>query len=444
MAGTVEKKKQGKKLILSMVGVFAIPVLIVGVIAVVLMNLIQAGIVTSFIGLVLMLVVMIALTVLSLVMVKILSDRIHRIFGSMEQIADGSLTMEENKLSERKDELGAMMRSVNDMVVTFAQITTGIRKATDELNEVSGDFSNSFENMTLAMTQVSGEIDTITQNTVSQADKTDGLAEKINDISHAIEAISSNIESLTESADKMKDCNISSEEIMQELVNISNVNGKSIEAVMQQTDKTNKSAIQIRQASEIIAGIASQTNLLALNASIEAARAGEQGKGFAVVAEEIRALADQSRESSEQINTVVNELIDNSNISVEITGKVSEAFHKQNEKISETEEIFSALNQEIESVSGSIGDIGTQIEELNHHKQAMDSGIVVLADAAAQNTQSANETMNAMGEFEAIVVDCKESTERITVVSADLVENIRKFNLSNMEEQVFGEANETV
>ena len=65
---------------------------------------------------------------------------------------------------------------------------------------------------------------------------------------------------------------------MQQLVEISRQNRQSIDEVQSQTDRTNQSALQIRTATEIIAGIASQTNLLALNASIEAARAGEQGK----------------------------------------------------------------------------------------------------------------------------------------------------------------------
>lgn len=67
--------------------------------------------------------------------------------------------------------------------------------------------------------------------------------------------------------------------------------------------------MEIQEATELIASIASQTNLLSLNASIEAARAGEQGRGFAVVAGEIRTLADQCSESADKIANVVHELL---------------------------------------------------------------------------------------------------------------------------------------
>ena len=321
------------------------------------------------------------------------------------------------------------------MVRNFAQIVTGIRRASRELSELSTTFSQSFDTMNEALDQVSGEVASITDNTVSQAEKTQHVQQKVAEIGNAIEAIASNITLLSDSALKMKDCNESAEVIMQQLVEISRQNRQSIDEVQSQTDRTNQSALQIRTATEIIAGIASQTNLLALNASIEAARAGEQGKGFAVVAEEIRTLADQSRESSEQINKIVNELIDNSNVSVEITGKVSQAFEQQNEKIRETETIFTALNQEIESVSTSIQGINSEVGGLNEHKSAIEEKMDSLA-AAETNTASARDTSEAMNEFEALVEECKNATARITSVAAELDENIRKFNVSSMKEEV--------
>lgn len=194
--------------------------------------------------------------------------------------------------------------------------------------------------------------------------------------------------------------------------------------------------MQIRTVTEIIAGISSQTNLLALNASIEAARAGEQGKGFAVVAEEIRTLADQSRESSEKINAIVNTLIENSNVSVDITEKVSQAFEEQNKKIHETESIFASLNQEIALVSDSIHGIGTEVDELNEHKNAMEEGIVTLTQTAEENTQSARETLDSMNEVEAIVAQCKSSTNRITNVAKDLVSGIQKVGVKQLKQEV--------
>ena len=144
---------------------------------------------------------------------------------------------------------------------------------------------------------------------------------------------------------------------MKELVDISEESGHAMEEVGTQTTRTNESAQEIQKVTGIIAGISNQTNLLALNASIEAARAGENGKGFAVVAEQIRELADQSRESTEHISEIVNGLIANSNTSVEITKKVSEAFEKQDEKIKDTESVFGTLNSEIKRVGSAIDEI---------------------------------------------------------------------------------------
>lgn len=432
----MQKTEKSGKLLGAALGVAVVFILIIGGSSVSILQLVSKGKMSVFDGMAALIAVDIAVLVIVLAAGKRLFDRIYIIVGNLGKIADGSLTLEDNKLAERGDELGEMVRSMNTLVVSFARLITSVKNAADSLTEVSEDFDDSFRNLTAAMEIVGKEVDSIGENTVSQAERTQDISLQITEMSHAIDVIAENVGMLTQSADTVKNCSETAEKIMGDLVSINRTSSQAISEVRAQTDVTNQSAMQIRTVTEIIAGISSQTNLLALNASIEAARAGEQGRGFAVVAEEIRTLADQSRESSEQINNIVNELIQNSNVSVDITQKVTEAFTRQTEKIQETKGIFTSLNQEIEQVGEVIGGIASEVTGLKNSKDTIEDGVSDLTRSAESNTKSAQDTLESMEEFKEIVEKCKSSTEQIQAVSKELIEDIHKFDIRKLKEEV--------
>lgn len=325
------------------------------------------------------------------------------------------------KLMEREDDIGEMMRSVHNSISSFATVISGIKTATEELKSVSDDFNNIFHDMEASLKITQDSVHTIADNTVTQATQTADMKEKIDAIGNLIAMISENVDALNASADKMQECNESAENIMAELIDISKKNGEAIENVREQSKLTNDSAQQIQTVTDIIADISNQTNLLALNASIEAARAGEHGRGFAVVAEQIRTLADQSRESTERINQLVADLMDKANVSVEITEKVSEAVSLQNEKIDQTKEIFTTLNSEIGQVGSAIEGISSEVEELKSHSDIIETETVSLKDFADQNAESAQITIEHMNELDSTVYKCNAATDRVVGVSDKLI-----------------------
>ena len=358
-------------------------------------------------------------------------DHLSAVVEGKEMDASNPATARIKKLAERQDELGEMIRNVQQTVYSIGVVIRTISEATGKLTAATGAFRGSFEDMSKAVGITENEITGIVNNTSSQADSTADMKLKIDAMGQAIDNIVSSINALSASAENVKKCNESAESIMLELVKINDQNGKAIEQVKAQTEKTNQSVNEIQSATDIISGIADQTNLLALNASIEAARAGEQGKGFAVVADEIRVLADQSRESAEQIANVVNELMANSESSVRITEQVADAFALQTEKISSTQEIFGKLNNEIIVVADTISSIDGEVVDLAGHKDVVETSINNLNDLAEQNAKSADVTLDSVSTLKSAVDTCTETTEEIVDVSTKLTDALMEIKANS-------------
>ena len=324
-------------------------------------------------------------------------------------------------ITAAQDRTEATLREVMEM---SSRMETSVADITAELNKLE----TAFDSTKTAMEEVSAGSGESAAAIQQQTSQTEAIQEKVNTVGEVAETIGSNMEHTIEMLDAGK-------EEMAGLKEQAEDSARNSELAAQKLEKLDHYMQEMHSIVELISGITSQTSLLALNASIEAARAGENGKGFAVVAEQIRELADQSRESTEHINQIVNGLIENSNISVETAKKVSEAFEKQDAKIKDTEAIFATLNSEINRVGSAVSGIAAEASDLEQHKNTIAYGVDNLAQFAEENASSGQITKENMNNLEQVMEQCKGSTDKIANVSAELVTQIKKFSGNGLKKR---------
>ena len=366
----------------------------------------------------------------TILVVRLISRALLGVVSNLDQVAEGRLNFDiSTKLVNRTDEVGKIARAVHSVVVGFSRIITNIHSSMQEMDEFTGTFSSNFDSIGQSISAVNTAVNEIAQGATTQAADTQKVSESMNDMSNALNRTADSVNVLSSSAANMKESNATVDSTLKELLKISSHTQQSVDQVQEQTNITNESAQAIQAATDIIAGIANQTNLLSLNASIEAARAGEMGRGFAVVAEEIRGLADQSRESADKIRSIVENLISNSNQSVQIMNGVVGEIHQQNEKLGTTLNVFSTLNQEVQKVVGEINVISGELDHIENYKTDVVEKIDGLTEISQNNAASTEETAATMDQLAEIVEDCRQATTQLNEIAGSLNANAKKFQL---------------
>lgn len=381
--------------------------------------------------LVFMIVAMLIVVTLSFFLAKGMSKAMTLATREMNKVSNGILRYEVNeKTIKRTDEIGEITRATKTVVESLSKIIGNIIETSSKLESFAENFIGSFTSINTNIEYIDAAVSEIAKGATTQAMETQEANNGVTKMGNAIDDTAGNVTILENSAEKMKEYNAKAHSTLQALAEINEKTKGSVLIVYNQTNATNKSANEIRAATDLINGIANQTNLLSLNASIEAARAGEMGRGFAVVANEIRNLSQQSRESAGKIIDIVNGLIHNSDSSVITMNEMTKIMDEQNVMIENTSVVFNSLNGEVTNVATAIASIGKQVSFLETIKTRVLGAVESLASIAQENAASAEETSASMSQLENAVAECSKVTAEMLELSQKLVEDTSKFTFN--------------
>ena len=333
----------------------------------------------------------------------------------------------QEKLASRKDEIGLISKSINNLHSELTDIISIIQKQGEKLSDSNEKFTKGFSEIVESVDNINVAVEEIATGSTAQAQDTSAASDNVANIGNAIEANGLSVSTLENSITRMDGLAAESEEMLVSLVEMNNKTSDTIGVVTEQTDRTNESAQNISNAVTVIQDIAAQTNLLSLNASREAARAGESGRGFAVVAEQIRKLAEDSAESATEIENIVRELMGNSKDSVEKMQELSRDSSVQADKLNRTKESFYELKKEINEVSSASKEIFDQTVVIEELKKGVNDVIEQLASVAQENAASTEETSASMQSLANNVDLCKEESAILNDLSKNINEQTSRF-----------------
>ena len=300
-----------------------------------------------------------------------------------------------------------------EILNNILQVVSVLENNCNQVFEIVNDLEQSSETVNSAVSNITIAM----ENSIQSVHNQNTLTEKIHDVIYTTSSTAIDMSTVsTNTIDAMNN----GVEIVKELSSKNQMINTNGDIVQKSINELKNSTTEIQKITSVISSISEQTNLLSLNASIESARAGEAGKGFSVVADAIRELSSQSRESADNISTIINELqvvVDTCVKEVSNLGKLN---IEQNNLIVHTENIFNDTISNMNTLNNNISDVTNKINSILESNNEIINNIQEISSVSEETMASIHETTYITEETASKALETKRLTQELLEKSQEL------------------------
>ncbi len=378
---------------------------------------------------VIIILILLAISIVtSLFFAKYFIQPIKKLSTFLKDVANGDLTRKMEVKS--KDEISALFISVNHMIDSLRNMASKMNDLILEVEKDSNVLNNQAGVSTHVTSIVSSAMDEVASGTEQLTSDMFNISAHVEKNDIAVRSMSERISKIVEYAQDTKAVTAEGQRATE------NMKNKMNRIVIQSIDSTtimkklDQKLQTINDITAFIQDIAEQTNLLSLNAAIEAARAGEQGKGFAVVAQEVKKLAEQSRDSVEKISALITEIQSDSSKALENIDIGRESAVQGAEMVKNTADSYDNMIQFIEHLITEIDEIAGASVILSSSSQSISSSVDSVIAISEETSAGVEEVTSMTKEQQQSVQDVKTISDNLHKLTFELRELIMHFKTS--------------
>ena len=326
------------------------------------------------------------------------------------------------------DEISDLISDFNQMLESIKKLINQVRDSSKKVIKSSELVSESANQSFISSRQISEIINQVAIGSVDQAEEIGNCAESINVLALGINKVEDNMEIVSDVADKTKKLSYNAIEVVKLLNNKAFQTNEASEKMIDDIDDLSNNMKEIERIVKTMSLIADQTNLLSLNASIEAAKAGDAGRGFSVVANEVKKLANQSKDSTKDIKNIIMNILNKTKRTKEVAYRANEVVSEQLEIVKKTDDSFKEINDSMGNLMECVKEVSDSIKKVLKSKEDAAESIENISAISEQTASIAEEVSATTQEQTSASQELTNLSEELDKAAKILSEAISLFN----------------